>query len=192
MNPIRYQAIKKGVAVWNRYARFCRYYDPAWRADHRYADLRGANLRDADLWQADLLGANLRQADLAGSYLRYADLRYTYLWGANLRDADLRNADLRNADLRNANLAGTNLRDANLRQADLRYADITDNMRGNYDIKYKIIVLPDYTCIGCQRKPSQWWISATEDDVADMADDARWWWCKHGDMVKDMIREVMG
>ena len=161
MNQLHYQAIKKGVAVWNRYALACRYCDPAWRADLRYADLRNADLRQADLWDADL---------------READLRYTYLWGA---------------DLRYANLAGTNLRDANLRQANLRYADLSDSMRVNYDTKYKIIVLPDYTCIGCQRKPSEGWISATEDDVAGMADDARDWWRKYGEMVKDIIREVI-
>lgn len=49
MNDLHYKAIKKGARVWDRYARFCRHLNEAWRANLRGSYLQGANLRGADL-----------------------------------------------------------------------------------------------------------------------------------------------
>ena len=73
------------------------------------ANLRYANLRGADLRGADLRGADLRYANLRGADLRYANLRGADLGGADLRGADLRGADLSGADLRGADLRGADL-----------------------------------------------------------------------------------
>jgi len=59
------------------------------RAEHRGADLIGADLRRADLSGANLRGACLIGADLSGANLRLVDLT-----GADFRDADLSGADL--------------------------------------------------------------------------------------------------
>jgi hypothetical protein len=61
-------------------------------AQHRGADLIGADLRGEALAGADLRGAYLIGADLAGADLRLADLI-----GADLRDARLDGADLTGA-----------------------------------------------------------------------------------------------
>ena len=58
-------------------------------ANHRGADLVGADLR-----RADLSGVNLRGACLIGADLRGANLRLADLTGADFRDADLSGADL--------------------------------------------------------------------------------------------------
>ena len=83
------KVLREDTINFNRYMRFCRHYNSAFRTN-----LRDANLRGADLRGADLLGVDLCRADLS--------------------DADLRNADLRGVDLRNADLRGVDLRGANL------------------------------------------------------------------------------
>jgi uncharacterized protein YjbI with pentapeptide repeats len=66
--------------------------------------VRAGRRKRADHRGADLIGANLKGADLAA-----ANLRGVYLIGADLRAANLRLADLIGADLRAANLAGADL-----------------------------------------------------------------------------------
>ena len=108
--------------------------------------LQGADLREADLREADLQGADLREADL-----RWADLR----------EADLREADLREADLRWANLQWANLP--------------TDVIRIN-GMRWDVTILHGYMRIGCQHHHVDGWNKFTDDEIAEMDEDALEFW----------------
>ena len=127
----------------------------------QYADLQYTDLRWADLQGADLREANLQRADLLGASLQGADLR-----GANLKYADLRGASLQGADLRGANLRGANILGADLTTDVIRI----DGMR------WDVMIFQDWMTIGCQHHHIDDWDKFTDDEIAEMDDDALEFW----------------
>ena len=127
----------------------------------QYADLQYTDLRWADLQGADLREANLQRADLLGANLKYADLR-----GANLKYADLRGANLKYANLRGANLRGANILGADLTTDVIRI----DGMR------WDVMIFQDWMTIGCQHHHIDDWDKFTDDEIAEMDDDALEFW----------------
>ena len=119
--------------------------------DLRWADLQGADLREANLQRADLLGASLQGADLRGANLKYADLR----------GASLQGADLRGANLRGANILG---------------ADLTTDVIRIDGMRWDVIIFQDWMTIGCQHHHVDDWDKFTDDEIAEMDDDALEFW----------------
>ena len=103
---------------------------------------------------------------LQGAYLRYANLR-----GANLRGADLQRAYLRYANLRGADLQG-----ADLRGADLRGADLPTDVIHIDGMRWDVTILYGYMRIGCQHHHVDDWGKFTDDEIAEMDDDALEFW----------------
>ena len=118
-------------------------------------------IRGDSLQEVNLQGADLRCADLQGADLRCADLQ-----GVNLQDADLQGADLRWADLRGANLQGANLRWADLPAEVIRI----DGMR------WGVTILHGYMRVGCQHHHVDDWDRFTDDEIAEMDEDALEFW----------------
>ena len=111
-------------------------------------------------------GANLREANLQGANLQWADLREANLRGANLQWANLREANLREA----------NLREANLREADLREADLPTDVIRIDGMRWDVTILYGYMRIGCQHHHVDDWGKFTDDEIAEMDDDALEFW----------------
>ena len=93
------------------------------------------------------------------------------LQGANLRGADLRGADLRGADLRGADLRGADLRGADLRGTNLP----TDVIRID-GMRWDVTILHGYMRVGCQHHHVDDWDKFTDDEIAEMDDDALEFW----------------
>ena len=146
-----------------------------------------ANLSGADLSCANLRCANLRDADLHGSDLSGADLSY-----ANLSRADLRDADLSSTILSCANLRGADLRGANLIGSDLSNAAIDEPICRMDFGRWSICIRKDNTSIGCISRNNSWWLTATDDEIAKLDEDALSWWQIHGGAIKATIRCVEG
>ena len=72
------------VQLWNRYAAWCRRFQPDWNADLSGSNLCNADLRHVDLRYANFTNAALRFAKLRGSNLSGADMRWADLSGAVL------------------------------------------------------------------------------------------------------------
>jgi hypothetical protein len=135
------------------------------------AYLGGAYLGGAYLRGADLRGAYLRGADLRGAYLRGADLRGADLRGAYLGGADLGDADLRGADLRGAYLGGAYLGGAYLGGEKLAIAPLS--FTGLY---WDVLITESYMTIGCQRHEHAAWKQFSDEEIAEMADNASAFW----------------
>ena len=118
--------------------------------------LQGANLKEANLQYTNLQGANLKEANL----------QYTNLQGANLRGTNLQGANLRGTNLKGANLRGANLQGANLPAEVIRI----DGLR------WDVTIFQDWITIGCQHHHIDDWDKFTDDEIAEMHDDALEFW----------------
>ena len=135
-----------------------------------------ANLRGADLSGAYLSGAYLSRADLSG-----ADLSGACLSGANLSEADLCRADLRGANLSRADLGEANLSGANLSRADLRGANLSGEMLTKSPLAvvgllYWCLITEGYMRLGCKRFTHDEWAAFSDEQIAEMDDDALDFW----------------
>jgi uncharacterized protein YjbI with pentapeptide repeats len=137
------------------------------------ANLRGADLRGADLYGANLRGADLRGADLRGADLRGADLRGAALYGADLYGADLYGADLYGADLRGADLRGEKIAIAPVLVGGLRWT---------------VCISESYLQIGCQRHLHGDWKAFSDDEIADISDEALQFWQQWKKTLLDMCK----
>ena len=121
----------------------------------------GDNLRWANLQEANLQGANLQEANLR--------------W-ANLQEANLQGANLQEANLRWANLQEANLQEANLRGANLQYANLPAEVIRIDGLRWDVTIFQDWITIGCQHHHIDNWDKFTDDEIAEMHDDALEFW----------------
>ena len=118
-----------------------------------------------------IVGDNLQGVNLKGVNLQYTNLQGADLQGVNLRWANLQGANLRGADLQGADLQGVNLRWANLREANLPTGVIrVDGLR------WDVTIFQDWVTIGCQHHHVDDWDKFTDDEIAEMHDDALEFW----------------
>ena len=113
-----------------------------------------------------IVGDNLQGANLQGANLKEANLQYANLQGANLRGTNLKGANLRGANLKEANLQGANLQYANLPAEVIRI----DGLR------WDVTIFQDWITIGCQHHHIDDWDKFTDDEIAEMHDDALEFW----------------
>ena len=113
-----------------------------------------------------IVGDSLQGANLQGANLKEANLQYTNLQGANLRGTNLKGANLRGANLKEANLQGANLQYANLPAEVIRI----DGLR------WDVTIFQDWVTIGCQHHHIDDWDKFTDDEIAEMHDDALEFW----------------
>ena len=113
-----------------------------------------------------IVGDNLQGANLQGANLKEANLQYTNLQGANLRGTNLKGANLRGANLKEAILQGANLQYANLPAEVIRI----DGLR------WDVTIFQDWITIGCQHHHIDDWDKFTDDEIAEMHDDALEFW----------------
>ena len=126
----------------------------------------GDNLQGAILQGANLQYANLKGANLRGANLQYANSQGAILQGANLKGANLRGANLQYANLQGAILQGANLQYANLPAGVIRI----DGLR------WDVTIFQDWVTIGCQHHHVDDWDKFTDDEIAEMHDDALEFW----------------
>ena len=137
--------------------------------------------------------SNLSGADLSGANLYGADLRDANLCDANLCDANLCDASLYGASLRDASLCDANLYGANLCDANLRGASLWNCIGNGREIKalqldtYAITYTADRIQIGCKNHSHEEWWAFTDDEIADMDDDALDWW----ERMKEPLRAII-
>ena len=113
-----------------------------------------------------IVGDNLQGANLQGANLKEANLQYANLQGANLRGTNLKGANLRGANLKEAILQGANLQYANLPAEIIRI----DGLR------WDVTIFQDWITIGCQHQHIDDWDKFTDDEIAEMHDDALEFW----------------
>ena len=113
-----------------------------------------------------IVGDNLQGANLQGANLKEANLQYANLQGANLRGTNLKGANLRGANLKEAILQGANLQYANLPTEVIRI----DGLR------WDVTIFQDWITIGCQHHHIDDWNKFTDDEIAEMHDDALEFW----------------
>ena len=113
-----------------------------------------------------IVGDNLQGANLQGANLKEANLQYANLQGANLRGVNLKGANLRGANLKEAILQGANLQYANLPAEIIRI----DGLR------WDVTIFQDWITIGCQHHHIDEWDKFTDDEIAEMHDDALEFW----------------
>ena len=113
-----------------------------------------------------IVGDNLQGANLQGANLKEANLQYANLQGANLRGTNLKGANLRGANLKEAILQGANLQYANLPAEVIRI----DGLR------WDVTIFQDWITIGCQHHHIDDWGKFTDDEIAEMHDDALEFW----------------
>ena len=113
-----------------------------------------------------IVGDNLQGANLQGANLKEANLQYANLQGANLRGTNLKGANLRGANLKEAILQGANLQYANLPTEVIRI----DGLR------WDVTIFQDWITIGCQHHHIDDWDKFTDDEIAEMHDDALEFW----------------
>ena len=116
-------------------------------------------------------GASLQYADLQRADLQYADLQ-----GANLRGANLKYANLQYANLQGANLQYADLQYANLQGANLQYADLPAEVIRIDGLRWDVTISQDFITIGCQHHHIDDWEKFTDDEIAEMHDDALEFW----------------
>ena len=91
--------------------------------------------------------------------------------GDNLQGTNLQYANLRGTNLQYANLQGANLQGANLQYANLPAEVIRiDGMR------WDVTIFQDWITIGCQHHHIVDWDKFTDDEIAEMDDDAIEFW----------------
>ena len=98
------------------------------------------------------------------------------LQGANLREANLQGANLQGANLQGANLREANLQGANLQWADLRWANLPTDVIRIDGMRWDVTILHGYMRIGCQHHYVDDWDKFTDDEIAEMDDDALEFW----------------
>ena len=124
----------------------------------------------------NLQGANLQGANLKEANLQYANLQYANLRGANLRGANLRGTNLKGANLRGTNLKGANLKEAILQGANLQYANLPAEVIRIDGLRWDVTIFQDWITIGCQHHHIDDWDKFTDDEIAEMHDDALEFW----------------
>ena len=103
------------------------------------------------------------------------------LQGANLKEANLQYANLQGANLRGTNLKGANLRGANLKEAilqgaNLQYANLPAEVIRIDGLRWDVTISQDWITIGCQHHHIDDWDKFTDDEIAEMHDDALEFW----------------
>ena len=78
--------------------------------------------------------------------------------------------------LKGANLQGADLQGADLRWADLRRADLPTDVIRIDGMRWDVTILYGYMCIGCQHHHVDDWNKFTDDEIAEMDDDALEFW----------------
>ena len=96
--------------------------------------------------------------------------------GGSLQYADLQCTDLRWADLRWADLQGANLREANLQRASLQGANLTTDVIRIDGMRWDVTIFQDWMTISCQHHHVDDWDKFTDDEIAEMDDDALEFW----------------
>jgi uncharacterized protein YjbI with pentapeptide repeats len=102
--------------------------------------------------------------------------------------ADLYGADLRGADLRGADLYGANLRGADLWGADLWGEKIAIAPVLIGGLRWTICISEGYLEIGCQRHSHGEWKAFSDDEIADMSDEALQFWQQWKKPLLDMCK----
>ena len=95
---------------------------------------------------------------------------------ANLQEANLQGANLQEANLRWANLQEANLQEANLRGANLQYANLPAEVIRIDGLRWDVTIFQDWITIGCQHHHIDNWDKFTDDEIAEMHDDALEFW----------------
>ena len=113
-----------------------------------------------------IVGDNLQGANLQGANLQYANLQYANLKGANLQGTSLKGANLR----------GANLKEAILRGANLQYANLPAEVIRIDGLRWDVTISQDWITIGCQHHHIDDWDKFTDDEIAEMHDDALEFW----------------
>ena len=98
------------------------------------------------------------------------------LQGANLQGANLKEANLQYANLQGANLRGANLKEANLQGANLQYANLPAEVIRIDGLRWDVTIFQDWITIGCQHHHIVDWDKFTDDEIAEMHDDALEFW----------------
>ena len=120
------------------------------------------------------------------------------IWEGDIKDTDSESMNKGAAVLAalksGANLIRANLSGANLIRANLSGADLPKDFRvARLDFGgWSILVMPEWTKIGCQKHPNANWLKWEPEDVRKMAPGASDFWARHEEAVRAVIRDVMG
>jgi hypothetical protein len=152
------------------------------------ANLYGVDFSGTDFSGADLTKANFFDADFTG-----ANFTRTNFTSTNLTRANFSEANFTGADLSGANCSKTNFSDANFYKANFFGANLTEvncfgaNFSGVnlFEVKFDDILLiiahPMYEIqikgkkwikVGCKEHSYEKWLSFTNEEIKDMADNA--------------------
>jgi len=139
---------------------------------------------------------SLHYADLYSADLRYANLRSAKLYAANLSSADLRSANLYSSDLSSANLSSADLRSAILRYANLSSVILRNTIGNTIEIKsmqldtYMIVIdlKNNVMAIGCRQYTIDEWDNFSDEEIANMDENALVWWKKWKDFIFQAIK----
>ena len=96
--------------------------------------------------------------------------------GDNLQGANLQGANLRGTNLKGANLRGANLKEAILQGANLQYANLPAEVIRIDGLRWDVTISQDWITIGCQHHHIDDWGKFTDDEIAEMHDDALEFW----------------
>jgi uncharacterized protein YjbI with pentapeptide repeats len=118
---------------------------------------------------------NMREAVLS-AIKSSADLSSADLSSADLSSADLSSADLSSADLSFADLSFADLRFANLRSADLRGEILAISPLFINGLYWNVIITESLLTIGCKRFEHTKWKEFTDEEVAEMDENASEFW----------------
>ncbi len=118
--------------------------------------------------------------------LSEANLSEANLYGANLSEANLYGANLYGANLSEANLSGANLSEANLSWADLYGEKITKSPIQIAGFRWWINITEKHIQIGCRVHKAEEWFNFSNEQIAEMHNEALEWWKKHKDIIKTM------
>ena len=73
-------------------------------------------------------------------------------------------------------IAGDNLQGANLKEANLQYANLPAEVIRIDGLRWDVTISQDWITIGCQHHHIDDWDKFTDDEIAEMHDDALEFW----------------
>ena len=162
------------------------------RVDLRHADLRKLDLSRLNLAYINLADANLSESVFYETNLAFANFAYANLCEVNLAWAKLFGANFYCANLTDANIAWSDLHMANITDAQYGYATFKNGLLQLYGKEWPILIFDRHIKIGCELHETCEWEKFTDDEIADMDDDALSFWKANKEMILRLAKHHQG